>query len=112
MRFIGFIETISNFINEYLNAEANVGGSDLTHILLKENPSKPAVLEEFLNGTQQKLGIVDRLGTQGAEVHVKNFMIRHQSLLGLSKPVDILKTLLDRDMDLLNQVNKNQIGGW
>lgn len=40
-------------------------------------------------------------------------MIRHQRLLGLSKPdVDILQTLLDRDIEVLNQVNKNQMRSW
>jgi hypothetical protein len=96
---------------EFINAEANVGGANMTHILLKENPSKAAVLEEFLHGTQQKLGIIDRIGTQGAEVHVKNFMIRHQKLLGLGhEDVNILKILRDRDIELLNQSNGSQPG--
>lgn len=46
-----------------------------THILLRKSPSKAAVLEEFLHGTQSKLGITDRLGTSGlgsAETHVKD----------------------------------------
>ena len=43
---------------DHMNAEANVGGADLTHVLLRENPSKSAVLEEFLHGTQARLGIV------------------------------------------------------
>jgi hypothetical protein len=33
---------------DYMGAEANVGGAGHTHILLRENPSKAAVLEEFL----------------------------------------------------------------
>ncbi|MGO4502617.1 putative Ig domain-containing protein [Dyella sp. 2YAF14] len=83
----------------WMQAEANVGGPDYTHILLRDNPSKAAVLEEFLHGTQSKLGIVDRLGPQGfgsAETHVKDFMIRHQSMLGLSsEDVQILRQLRD-----------------
>lgn len=66
-----------------LNTEANVGGETMTHILLRENPSKVALLEEFLHGTQPKLGIIDRLGHYGmgsAETHVKNFMVRHRKL--------------------------------
>ncbi len=82
-----------------IGAEANVGGSDYSHILLREDPSKAAVLEEFLHGTQSKLGVIDRLGTSGygsAETHVKDFMIRHQSMLGLSsEDVQILKQLRD-----------------
>ena len=71
---------------DYFGAEASVGGDNNTHILLRENPSKAALLEEFLHGTQSKLGITDRLGTSGlgsAETHVKDFMIRHQKMLGL-----------------------------
>ncbi|QDH71791.1 hypothetical protein FKV23_08710 [Lysobacter alkalisoli] len=82
-----------------MQAEANVGGKSFTHILLRENPSKAAVLEEFLHGTQARIGVVDRLGTSGfgsAETHVKDFMIRHQSMLGLSsEDVVILKQLRD-----------------
>lgn len=80
----------------FIGAEANVGGESLTHILLRENPSKAAVLEEFLHGTQHKAGIIEKLGQQGAERHVKDFMIRHRILLGLSdEDVEILKTLMD-----------------
>src|ERR1700754_884865 len=72
---------------DYFEAEASVGEVDNSSILLRQNPSKAAVLEEFLHGTQSRLGIVDRLGTSGygsAETHVKDFMIRHQGMLGLS----------------------------
>jgi uncharacterized protein YukE len=83
----------------YLNAvgaEANVGGETMTHIILRENPSKAAVLEEFLHGTQHKLGIIDRLGQAGAEAHVKDFMIRYKGLLGLGEEdVAILQILKD-----------------
>ena len=36
---------------DYMDAEANVGGSDMTHILVREDPGKAALLEEFLHGT-------------------------------------------------------------
>lgn len=71
---------------DYFGAEASVGGANNTHILLRENPSKAALLEEFLHGTQSKLGITDRLGTSGlgsAETNVKDFMIRHQKNAGV-----------------------------
>jgi RHS repeat-associated protein len=87
---------------DWIGAEANVGGENMTHILLRPNPSKAAVLEEFLHGTQQRLGIIDRLGHTGmgsAETQVKDFMIRHRKLLGLGdEDVEILKKL--RDMGL------------
>ncbi len=87
---------------DYFGAEASVGGVNNSSILLRENPSKAAVLEEFLHGTQARLGIVDRLGTSGlgsAETHVKDFMIRHQQMLGLSnEDVRILKILRDKGL--------------
>ena len=77
---------------EYRGAEAAAFGE--TDILLRANPSKAAVLEEFLHGTQQRLGIIDRVGRTGAESHVKSFMIRHRRLLGLgSEDVEILRRL-------------------
>jgi RHS repeat-associated protein len=69
---------------DFMKANANVGGEDLTHIILKPEARKIEVLEEFLHGTQKKAGIVDRLGVPGAEVQVKDFMIRHKRLLGIS----------------------------
>jgi hypothetical protein len=72
----------------------------MTHILLRKNPSKAAILEEFLHGTQYKLGIIKGTGDRAfGEAHVKDFMIRHRKLLGLSDAdVDILKTLMDKGL--------------
>ena len=84
----------------YRNAEAAALGPE--DIILRPNPSKPAVLEELLHGTQQRLGIVDRLGTSGmgsAETHVKDFMLRHQRMLGLSAE-DARRLQILRDMGL------------
>jgi hypothetical protein len=87
---------------DYFGAEASVGGVKNSSIILRQNPSKAAALEEFLHGTQSHLGIVDRLGTSGlgsAETHVKDFMIRHQSMLGLSaEDVRILQVLRDKGL--------------
>ncbi|WP_252495516.1 hypothetical protein, partial [Escherichia coli] len=60
------------------------------------------ILEEFLHGTQEKLGIAEKLGRYGlgsAETHVKDFMIRHKKMLGLSdEDVAILKILKDKGL--------------
>jgi hypothetical protein len=85
-----------------MGAEASVGGPTYSQILLREKPSKAALLEEFLHGTQYKVGIMDKLGTSGfgsAETHVKDFMMRHQNLLGL-KDADIENLKLPRDAGL------------
>ncbi|EQX87646.1 hypothetical protein G917_00590 [Escherichia coli UMEA 3148-1] len=65
---------------EHFGAEASV--LDMT-IIVRSNPSKAAILEEFLHGTQEKLGIAEKLGRYGlgsAETHVKDFMIRHKKM--------------------------------
>ena len=84
---------------EHFGAEASV--LDMT-IIVRSNPSKAAILEEFLHGTQEKLGIAEKLGRYGlgsAETHVKDFMIRHKKMLGLSdEDVAILKILKDKGL--------------
>lgn len=80
---------------DFIGAEANVGGETMTHILLRQNPSKAAALEELLHGTQHRLGIIKRLGVNGSEAHVKDFMIRHRRLLGLGdEDVHTLRQLM------------------
>lgn len=69
------------------SAEASVfitGPLEADIILLRENPSKIAVLEEFLHGTQRKLSSLQDLDKIILELHVKDFMIRHRKLLGPS----------------------------
>lgn len=61
-----------------------MSGEDNFHILLKENPSKISILEEFLHGSQKTLGILDSMHPAIAEVRVTDFMLRHQTLLGLT----------------------------
>ncbi|HEH7780609.1 TPA: hypothetical protein SHY22_003947 [Escherichia coli] len=84
---------------EHFGAEASV--LDMT-IIVRSNPSKAAILEEFLHGTQEKLGLAEKLGRYGlgsAETHVKDFMIRHKKILGLSdEDVAILKILKDKGL--------------
>ncbi|WP_228444734.1 hypothetical protein [Chryseobacterium shandongense] len=94
---------------EWMNAEANVGGENMKHILLKDNPSKAAILEEFLHGTQKDIGIIN--GSPDipyAEYHVKDFMVRHKKLLGLiDEDVKILEELRDRDFQIWqNSIDK------
>ncbi len=48
------------------------------------------------------IGVTDRLGTSGlgsAETHVKDFMIRHQKMLGLGdEDIQILQILRDKGL--------------
>jgi hypothetical protein len=53
-------------------------------------------MDEQLYGMQQRLEIIDRSGREGAEHHVKKFMIRHHRLLGLTDDVIyILRRLME-----------------
>jgi hypothetical protein len=62
-------------------AWASVSGERYEHILLRPDPRKIELLEEFLHGTQFKTGRL-RVFPQDilpAEIHVKQFMIRDRS---------------------------------
>lgn len=83
-----------------IGAEGSINTGVPNHIFIREDASKSTLLEEFLHGTQARLGIVDRLTPQGAEIHVKDFMIRHSSMLGLDNPLDL---------QLLNQLKIEEI---
>ena len=98
-RAITFAEEGSDALRflDYRNAEAAAFGAE--DILLRTNPSKAAILEEFLHGTQQKLGIVDDIGRAASESHVKDFMIRHQRMLGLNTE-DVRRLQILKDMGL------------
>ncbi|HEY2567144.1 MAG TPA: hypothetical protein VGH95_05520, partial [Candidatus Aquirickettsiella sp.] len=89
-----------------MGAEGSTNTLTPNHILIREDASKSTLLEEFLHGTQNKLGIVDRLTPQGAEVHVKDFMIRHAKLLGLDNPTDLrlLQQLKIEEIERLNMI--------
>ncbi len=66
--------------------QAGAQGSALgDHITLMENPRKITALEEFLHGTQRRLPTFAEVPDQIAEVHVKDFMMRHARLLGLDQ---------------------------
>lgn len=65
-------------------ANANVGGPTLTHLILRLDARKVEVIEEFLHGTQYRIGLFGRMTPFEAEVHVKRFMIRHSTLLRIS----------------------------
>ena len=69
---------------DFFGANASVNTSNINHIIVRPDVLKIEILEEFLHGTQHKLGILKRLGNYKSEIHVKEFMIRHKKILGLS----------------------------
>lgn len=88
---------------QHIKADGCAMLPDNMNILLKENGSKIAALEEFLHGTQKRLGVIERVEDRGmAEVHVKEFMIRHARLLGLTEnDVSVLEVLRHKELDRL-----------
>ena len=69
---------------DYMGANANVGGESYTSIILRDDPRQIEVWEEFLHGTQWRCGIIRGTSDLGrAEIHVKEFMIRHATLIGI-----------------------------
>ena len=83
---------------DYMKANANCGGERQDHILLRSDARKIEVIEEFLHGTQFRLGLARNLDPRDLEVHVKEFMIRHNRLLALSaEDVGILRQMVRRE---------------
>ena len=95
---------------EHMGAEGSVNSGMPNHILIKEDAGKSTLLEEFLHGTQKRLGIVGRLTGQEAEVHVKDFMIRHARLLGLDNDADI-RLLTQLKTEEIERLEVMQTGG-
>lgn len=91
-------------LDKYGKEASSVG----MHILLRENPHKIAALEEFLHGTQHKLGFFsgpEALMREQAEVLVKDFMIRHSKLLGLGEnDLKVLESLKQMEIEALRNV--------
>lgn len=88
------------------NIDASINTGVPKHILIKEGAPKSALLEEYLHGTQLKLGLLEKYGSREAlEVHIKDFMIKHSKILGLDNPHDIklLQQLKLEEIDRLNQ---------
>lgn len=74
------------------------GQADL--ITLKVGAPKIAALEEFLHGSQMRNPALSDLPTAIKEIHVKDFMIRHPRLLGLSQnDLAVLRVLMDNEIE-------------
>ena len=75
---------------------------------LPEQPNKIAALEEFLHGTQTKLGTTQRLS---AEIEVKEFMLRHANMLGLSENDSIvLQAMKNQEIERLSKKGFTWLG--
>ncbi|MBZ0187884.1 MAG: hypothetical protein K8F91_16680, partial [Candidatus Obscuribacterales bacterium] len=80
--------------------EGSAGNADLMHILLRSEVKKITALEEFLHGTQGKIGITKMVPREIVEYRVKDFMIRHSKLLGLDQnDLDVLSVLRETEAE-------------
>lgn len=69
-------------------------------IQLKVGAPKIAALEEFLHGTQFRNPYLSELPIAIREIHVKDFMIRHQKMLGLSEnDLSVLRVLMQDEIE-------------
>jgi hypothetical protein len=92
--------------------EAATGRGDMMHILMKQNPSKIAALEEFLHGTQKRIGLIEKIGEEVAEVRVKEFMLRHPRLLGLTdNELTVLESLRHQAENYAIKRGFSEVGG-
>jgi hypothetical protein len=85
----GFAVDQSDEIVRYLDSRGANAGTFLDRdLLLRPDARKLEVLEEYLHNVQNKIGLTDKLSpgaTGGLEMHVKDFMLRHRSLLGINE---------------------------
>ena len=90
LRARGFVVEQSEDVLQYLNfRQANAATFLNKDILLRPDPRKIEVLEEFLHNVQNKIGLTGKLTPAQLETHVKSFMIRHKDLLGITEPDDV-----------------------
>lgn len=90
----GYAIDQSEEIQEYLTfRQANAATFFQKDLLLRPDVRKIEVLEEYLHNVQRQVGLTDRLSSWELEIHVKEFMVRHRALLGIS----------DADVEWLNQ---------
>lgn len=84
----------------FRKVEGSAGGDNHAHMLMKPGCMKITAVEEFLHGTQSKIGMLDRTAPEIAEYRVKDFMIRHSRLLGLDEnDVSVLEVLRDAEAE-------------
>lgn len=83
-----------------MHVNALTRGVSKSEIWLRENPFKIAALEEFLHGSQARHGWLLSMPDEIAEIKVKDFMLRHQKILGLT-PNDctVLRAMKQKEID-------------
>src|SRR5262249_52052903 len=81
----GFTIDQSAKIQAYLDArKANAATFMEKDLLLRSDARKIEVLEEYLHNVQKDIGLLDKITPAQMEIHVKEFMLRHRQMLGIS----------------------------
>jgi hypothetical protein len=81
----GFSVEQSTEVQRYLDhRKANAATFLEKDLLLRPDARKVEVLEEYLHNVQRQVGLTQKMTPQKLEIHVKEFMLRHQKLLGIS----------------------------
>ena len=86
LRARGFTIDQSAEIQSYLDyRRANAATFLEKDLLLRPDPRRIEVLEEYLHNVQKDIGLLEKLTPTQMEIHVKMFMLRHQKMLGISE---------------------------
>lgn len=94
---------------EVARANAKVIYPDCADIIVRKGAPRMSLLEEFLHGTQQRIGLLEKwesenIPRQIPEIHVKDFMLRHARMLGLDENDQmILQALKQRAIEELHK---------
>jgi hypothetical protein len=85
LRARGYSIDQSAEIEQYLDYRAANAATFLQKdLLLRPDARKIEVLEEYLHNVQRQVGLTNHMIPRQLERHVKEFMLRHRKLLGIS----------------------------
>jgi hypothetical protein len=86
LRARGFTIDQSTEIQQYLDyRKANAATFLDRDLLLRPDAREIEVLEEYLHNVQRQAGLTNTMTPWQLEIHVKEFMLRHQNMLGISE---------------------------
>ena len=81
----GFTIDQSAEIQRYLDyRKANAATFLENDLLLRPDARKIEVVEEYLHNVQRQIGLTEKMTPWQMEIHVKEFMLRHKKMLGIS----------------------------
>ncbi|MCX8139015.1 MAG: hypothetical protein N3E46_04980 [Gemmataceae bacterium] len=85
LRARGYTIDQSAEVQRYLDQRgANAATFLNKDLLLRPDARKIEALEEYLHNVQQDIGLLNKMTPAQMEIHVKEFMLRHKKMLGIS----------------------------